>query len=97
MVAGMVGRRKLAAELLYASAAGSTPTSKRGLQRGKTEVGNLHLVLVDEDILGFQIAVDDALVVQVRQPLQQLHLTAQSRAYLAEEVDADGERHRALV
>lgn len=69
MVAGVVGRRKLAAELLYASAVGSTPTTKRGLQRGKAEVGNLHLVLVDEDILGLQVAVDDALVVQVRQPL----------------------------
>ena len=97
MVAGVVGGGELAAELLYASAGGRAATAQRGLQRGEPEVGDLHLVLVEEDVLGLEVAVDDALVVQVRQPLQQLRLTAQLHTHLPEEVDAHGERRGALV
>lgn len=52
---------------------------------------------MDQDVLRLHVAVDNPLVVQVRQPLQQLRVRRLDCVHLAEEVETDGERRHALV
>lgn len=52
---------------------------------------------MDQDVLRLQVAVNNPLVVQVRQPLQQLRVRRLDCTHLAEEVETDGERRHVLV
>ena len=52
---------------------------------------------MDQDVLRLQVAVDNPLVVQVRQSLQQLRVRRLDCTHLAKEVETDGERRHVLV
>ena len=52
--------------------AGRNATSSRRLQRRQTEIRDFHAPRVYQDIFGFQVPMNDARVMQVRQTAQQL-------------------------